>query len=297
MPYPSKDYIPIPQGTTAGQIKLSRHRTSGVFVLDLCGHTGTNPENRWTLPFATAVHKAFDATEILLLADPPKSKAAFVTLSTAPKFFSNGIDVDWMRNPHTPTNSLREWDDLTMPAFARPILLGCPTICAIGGHAFGAGLMFALGHDYRLQRTKKGYLCAVEIAIGVATPAPEITLFKHAMPSDAFYSTVLEAKRWSAEAAVAKGVIQRAVPMEELVGEALKEAEKLANLTCAGVVGYTKFVTKGYVAQEILEYTFPGGKKQGARSLPKGLARLVEKMVVQKKKPLSARVKGASSSM
>jgi hypothetical protein len=34
---------------------------------------------------------------------------------------------------------LAEWNDLTMPAFARPLLLPIPTVCCIGGHAFGAG--------------------------------------------------------------------------------------------------------------------------------------------------------------
>ena len=50
-----------------------------------------------------------------------------------------------------PKGLLADWNDVTMPSFARPILLPIPTVCCINGHAFGAGLMHALGHDYRMQ--------------------------------------------------------------------------------------------------------------------------------------------------
>merc|ERR1712124_124764 len=100
-------------------------------------------------------------------------------------------------NPATPKADVLEWDELTMPAFARVLLLPIPTVCMIGGHAFGAGFMFALAHDYRVQRIDRGFLCANEVAIGVKTPPPELTLFKHAIPSSAFMETVLHAKRWT----------------------------------------------------------------------------------------------------
>lgn len=67
---------------------------------------------------------------------------------------------------------------LDMPSFARPLQLPIPTVCALNGHAFGAGMMFALGHDYRLQREDRGFLCAPEVAIGVGIPPPEMELFR-----------------------------------------------------------------------------------------------------------------------
>jgi enoyl-CoA hydratase/carnithine racemase len=199
---------PLASGTTPGLVALSRDISTGVFVLDLVGEQ-PNPENRWTLAFTQAIHRAFDAVEDVLAEETGQQKpAALVTISSSPKFFSNGIDVDWVMSPDTDPDALGAWNDLVMPAFARPILLGCPTICAIGGHAFGAGLMFALGHDHRIQRADKGFMCAVEVAIGVPTPPCELTLFRHAMPADAFYSTVLEAKRWGGAEAAARGVVQ-----------------------------------------------------------------------------------------
>jgi hypothetical protein len=58
--------------------------------------------------------------------------------------------------------------------------------------------MYALGTDYRLQKLERGYLCAIEVAIGVNTPPPELTLFRHSLSASAFYQTVLMAKRWTA---------------------------------------------------------------------------------------------------
>eukprot|EP00931_Biecheleriopsis_adriatica_P120040 TRINITY_DN95193_c0_g1_i1.p1 TRINITY_DN95193_c0_g1~~TRINITY_DN95193_c0_g1_i1.p1 ORF type:complete len:318 (-),score=63.33 TRINITY_DN95193_c0_g1_i1:152-1042(-) len=276
----------ISEGTTGGQVELARSPDTGVFVMSMVG-SSTNPENRWTLEFSVALHKAFDAVEDVLSKDPPGTPAALLTVSGSDKFFSNGIDPQWAMNPSTPKEDKNNWADLVMPAFARPILLPCPTICAINGHAFGAGLMFALGHDHRLQRLERGFLCAIEVEIGVPTPPPEFTLFRHAVPADAYYSTVLEAKRWGAIEAAARGVVQKAVPGSELGRVAMEEAAKQAKLTKAGAVGWTKWHSKGFVAREILEYTFPGGKQAGTAKLPPGLAKHVKSIVVDCKMPQS----------
>ena len=44
-----------------------------------------NPENRWTLPFKLAVHKAFDAIEEVLASDPDGTPASLLTISESPK--------------------------------------------------------------------------------------------------------------------------------------------------------------------------------------------------------------------
>ena len=110
------------------------------------------------------------------------------------------------------------------------------------------------------------------------------------MPNDAFYATVLEAKRWGGVEAAARGVAQRAVPGEHLHAEAFAEAAKLAKLTSAGAFGYTKWRTKGFVAKEILEHTFPGGRHRGRAALSPGLQEHVQRVVVEGKAPWSARL-------
>ena len=102
--------------------------------------------------------------------------AALLTISESEKFFSNGIDPD---GKYSAALGLPEPSDLDklegavlgMPGFIRPLQLPIPTVAAVNGHAFGAGMMFAVAHDYRLQRADRGYMCAIEVAIGVGIRA------------------------------------------------------------------------------------------------------------------------------
>ena len=63
-----------------------------------------------------------------------------------------------------------------MHLMGRFITLSIPTVCAINGHAFGAGFMFALTHDVaRVMREDRGFLCANEMQLGLLC-RPELAL-------------------------------------------------------------------------------------------------------------------------
>lgn len=122
-----------------------------------------NPENRWILPFNQAMMKAFDALEDHLENDAGDGPAALLTVSANPKFFSNGIDPTGSYSQGIGLGEPSKEDQLEgiilgMPGFIRPLQLPIPTVAAINGHAFGAGMMFAVAHDYRLQREDRGYM-------------------------------------------------------------------------------------------------------------------------------------------
>jgi enoyl-CoA hydratase/carnithine racemase len=42
-----------------------------------------------------------------------------------------------------------------------------PTVAAINGHAFGAGSMLAIAHDFRVMRVDRGYYCFPEVDIRI----------------------------------------------------------------------------------------------------------------------------------
>jgi enoyl-CoA hydratase/carnithine racemase len=183
-------------------------------------------ENRWNTTFVREIAEALDEIE------NDEGPGALVTSSTNPKFFSNGLDLDWMQAPENyPDGGDREvFGEEFMYLMGRVITLPIPTVCSINGHAFGAGFMFALAHDIRIMREDRGFLCANEMQLGLPIPRPELALFKHKVPANAFFETVQLSKRWTGSDALNAGIIQEVSSFEELPEVAQNKAKELAPL-------------------------------------------------------------------
>lgn len=198
-------------------IELDRH--DHVFTMTL--NAG---ENRWNTTFVRAIDDVLNEVEA------SQGPAALVTTSASEKFFSNGLDLDWVQNPDAfPEAGDRAVFGLEfMGLMSRIITFPMPTVCAVNGHAFGAGFMAALCHDVRFMRADRGFMCANELQIGLSIPSPELALFKHKLPASVFFETVQLAKRWTATAAHAAGFVEKACDIEGLVGSAQERAAQLA---------------------------------------------------------------------
>ena len=172
------------------------------------------------------IAKALDTIE------DDEGPGALITSATDSKFFSNGLDLDWMQAPEDyPDGGDREvFGEEFMYLMGRFITLPIPTVCALNGHTFGAGFMFALSHDFRIMREDRGFLCANEMQLGLSIPRPELSLFKHKIPANAFYETVQLSKRWTGTDALDAGIVQATSSFEELPELAAKKAEELAPL-------------------------------------------------------------------
>jgi len=183
-------------------------------------------ENRWNTTFVRDITEALDEIE------NDEGPGALITSSTNPKFFSNGLDLDWMQSPenHLDGGDREVFGEEFMFLMGRVITLPIPTVCAINGHAFGAGFMFALSHDIRIMREDRGFLCANEMQLGLPIPRPELALFKHKVPANAFFETVQLSKRWTGSDALNAGIIQGVSSLEELPEVAQNKATELAPL-------------------------------------------------------------------
>ena len=183
-------------------------------------------ENRWNTTFVREFSKALDDVE------KDDGPGALVTTSSDPKFFSNGLDLDWIQSPSDfPERGDREvFGEEFMYLMGRMITLPVPTICAINGHAFGAGFMLALSHDVRIMREDRGFLCANEIQLGLKIPRPELALFRHKIPANSFFETVQLSKRWTGPAALEAGIIQSISTIDNLAEITKSKAEELAPL-------------------------------------------------------------------
>lgn len=195
-------------------------RRGDVFVL-----TMNAGENRWNTNFVRAFDTRLD--EVLASAGP----AALVTASANPKFFSNGLDLDWRRGEGDGAGGDKAvFGQEFMALMARLITFPIPTVCAVNGHGFGAGFMLALCHDVRVMRADRGYLCANEIELGMRIPDEELALFRHKMSGSAFFDTVQLARRWTGPDAQAAGFVAATAPLDDLPGLAVAQAERLAPL-------------------------------------------------------------------
>ncbi len=199
-------------------IELSR--TDEVFVL-----TMADGENRWNTSFVRAFDEALNQVEA------SEGPTALVTRSADGKFFSNGLDLDWLAADGEHRGGDRSvFGDEFMRLMGRLITFPVPTVAAINGHAFGAGLMVALCHDYRIMREDRGFACANEMQLGLKIPTPELALFRHKLPAHTFFETVQLARRWTGPTALAAGLVQETADVDGLVDAAVARAVAFAPL-------------------------------------------------------------------
>jgi len=199
---------------------IELQRDGEIFIL-----TMNDGENRWNTSFvrefAAALHEVEAST----------GPAALVTASASEKFFSNGLDLDWLAADGAHRGGDRSvFGAEFMALMARLIVFPLPTVCAINGHAFGAGFMAALCHDVRIMRSDRGFMCANEMQLGMRIPSPELALFRHKIPMNAFFETVQLSRRWTGPDALQAGIVQHAATLEDLRGAALQRAAELAPL-------------------------------------------------------------------
>ena len=199
---------------------IELEREAEVFVL-----TMDDGENRWNTTFVREFAAALDEVE------GSEGAAALVTRSSNEKFFSNGLDLDWLAaEGEHPGGDRAVFGEEFMALMGRIIALPVPTVAAINGHAFGAGFMAALCHDVRIMREDRGFICANEMQLGMKIPTPELNLFRHKLPANAFFETVQLARGWTGPDALAAGVVQQTAALDALPTVALARATELAPL-------------------------------------------------------------------
>ena len=121
-------------------------------------------ENRFNLEWLDSVNAALDRVEA------SEGPCALVTTGEG-KFYSNGMDLDWLAtDPSRAEDYLRAVYRLLGRVLSFPAI----TIAAVNGHAFGAGALLAIAHDFAVMREDRGYWCMPEADLGLPL-TPEYT--------------------------------------------------------------------------------------------------------------------------
>jgi enoyl-CoA hydratase len=162
------------------------------------------------------------------------------------KFFSNGLDLDWMKTqgPRELFGFLLSISELLKDTAMFPK----PLVGAISGHAFGMGAIWASGFDLRLVREDRGWVCFPEMDINIPFSPGMIAICEHGLGKPVFRQMAFSAQRYAGTQAVSVGWASDAVPGDDLVNVALEKAAFL------GKKGPDAFrLTKQFWARRIVE--------------------------------------------
>jgi enoyl-CoA hydratase/carnithine racemase len=196
---------------------IELERDGEVFVLRL-----KSDENRLNQPFLDELARVLDEVEA------SEGNAALVTTGEG-KFYSNGLDLAWAAG--RTGDEIRKAMAGVHALFARLLAFPVATVAAINGHAFAAGAMLALAHDFRAMRADRGYFCFPEIDLGTGlplTPGMYALLAARLSPATA-HEALITGRRYDATEAVARQMVHEALREAEALPRAIEIARGLAS--------------------------------------------------------------------
>ena len=171
-------------------------------------------ENRFNRTTVDAINAALDQ---VVAVDGP---VALVTVGDG-KFFSNGLDLDWMSNDDTHDPDFL--DDVHR-MLGRILGLDVFTVAAINGHAFAGGAMLAVAHDHRIMREDRGYWCLPEVDLGLPLTTAMYAVLEAHLPRSVLADAALTGRRFTGADALAGGIVAELASRETLLDRAVEVA-------------------------------------------------------------------------
>ncbi|OBI91409.1 enoyl-CoA hydratase-related protein [Mycobacterium asiaticum] len=162
-----------------------------IAVLDL-----GDDENRFSPDFLEAINARLDEIEA-------SDAHGLVTTATG-KFYTNGLDLDWL-GAHG--DQAQSYVGRVHKLLARVLTLPIPTAAAVVGHAFGAGAMLALAHDYRVMRADRGFFCFPEVDIHIPFTPGMAALIQAKVTPQAAVASMTTGRRFGGVDAAGLGIV------------------------------------------------------------------------------------------
>ncbi len=189
-------------------------RQDSVFVLDL-----GDGENLLRPDWIASVSAALEEVE---KADGPR---ALVTAATG-RFYSNGLDLEWLSaNADRYLDYIASVQELLAQVLSLPVI----TVAAVQGHAFGAGAMLPLAHDFRVMRADRGFWCLPEIDLGMPFMPGMAALIQARLTPQAAHEAMLTGRRYGGTDAAAAGIVDQAVAEDAVRASAVRVASAQAS--------------------------------------------------------------------
>jgi enoyl-CoA hydratase/carnithine racemase len=172
-------------------VTISLNYDEKIAILDL-----GDDENRFSPAFLDDINARLD--EVLA------GGAHGLVTTAAGKFYTNGLDLDWL----TAHAEQTQWYVGRVQALlARVLTLPIPTAAAVVGHAFGAGAMLALAHDFRVMRADRGYFCFPEVDINIPFTPGMAALIQVKLAPQTAVASMTTGRRFGGDDAVSIGIV------------------------------------------------------------------------------------------
>lgn len=193
---------------------IDLQRQDSIFVLHL-----RNEENRFNRDSLDAINQALDQVE------QSESPTALVTVGEG-KFYSNGLDLAWMSEAGTQAalDNVQRVHELLVRMLTFPVI----TVAALNGHAFAAGAMLALAHDYRVMRSDRGFFCLPEVDIQIPFTKTMQALIMARLPNPTAHEACVTGMRYGGELAHTRGIVHETGPEAEVLSKAIDLAKTFA---------------------------------------------------------------------
>lgn len=162
---------------------------------------------------------------ILSEIETSSGNAAVILTSDDPKFWCNGINLEWLLAQGS--DYIQEFKVILDKMLLRWALLPVPTLACITGHAFGGGAILACAFDFRVMRSDRGFFCFPEVDIDIPFTESMHEIISN-LPSAALNALALTGRRIGGEEAMHMGVVAGSYNEAELFPKTLEMAESLA---------------------------------------------------------------------
>jgi enoyl-CoA hydratase/carnithine racemase len=146
-------------------------------------------------------------------------------------YWSTGLDLaEVERMSHLEKEAfLARVDALLAKILTAPFV----TIAALNGHAYAAGGLLALAHDYRIMRSDRGYFCLPSIDVGIPFTAGMAALIADKIPQPAAHDLVISGREIGADEALASGIVTKAVTADQVLPASAEMARGLTGKDAA----------------------------------------------------------------
>lgn len=160
--------------------------------------------------------------------------ASAVVLAGRDGLFSAGFDLgEFKKGPEATTALVAKGAAMFVRLFTHPQ----PVVAACTGHAIAAGGFMLLAADTRIGATGDFKIGLNETAIGMTLPVFGLELGKARLNPLELTNSLVQARLYSPEEAVAAGFLDRCVAPDAVIATAIDEAARLGELPADAYAG------------------------------------------------------------